>query len=145
MVKLQDEYESYIFIADMHSITIPQDPKKLRDNIRKLLALYLACGVDLVSVGIDQKQHVELARDIAIRFNNKYGETFKVSEPLISRVGTKILDLADPYHKMSKSSSNETPTSQVGSAVVNAVRVALRSGPSTNDSILVRVDKGERV
>lgn len=175
MVKLQDEYESYIFIADMHSITIPQDPKKLRDNIRKLLALYLACGVDpkkntifiqsdnefhaniswllecnsyfgelsrmtqfkdkskkntnftcglftypvlmaadilaydvdLVPVGIDQKQHVELARDIAIRFNNKYGETFKVPEPLISKVGTKILDLVDPYHKMSKSSSNE--------------------------------------
>ena len=46
MVKLQDEYESYIFIADMHSITIPQDPKKLRDNIRKLLAFYLACGVN---------------------------------------------------------------------------------------------------
>lgn len=84
MVKLQDEYESYIFIADI-----------------------LAYDVDLVSVGIDQKQHVELARDIAIRFNNKYGETFKVPEPLISRVGTKILDLADPYHKMSKSSSNE--------------------------------------
>ena len=46
MVKLQDEYESYIFIADMHSLTSPQDPKKLRDNIRKLLAFYLACGVN---------------------------------------------------------------------------------------------------
>ena len=174
MAKLQEEYDSYIFIADMHSITIPQDPKKLRENIKKLLAIYLACGIDpnkntifiqseneyhanvswllecttyfgelsrmiqfkdkstknqnftaglftypvlmaadiliydidYVPVGIDQKQHVELARDIAERFNKKYGNTFKVPEPYINDVGTKIMDLQDPIHKMSKSSEN---------------------------------------
>ena len=57
-------------------------------------------------VGEDQKQHVELARDIALRFNNKYGETFKVPEPLITKVGKRILSLQDPTKKMSKSDSD---------------------------------------
>ena len=174
MVKYQDEYESYIFIADLHSITVPQDPKELHNNIRSLVALYLACGidqkknvifvqseneyhaniswllecntyfgelsrmtqfkdkskknanfsaglftypvlmasdilaydVDYVPVGIDQKQHVEIARDIAIRFNKKFGDTFKVPDVMISDSGTKIMDLVDPLKKMSKSSEN---------------------------------------
>ena len=174
MVENQDKYDSYIFVADLHSITIPQDKDKLKDNIRSLIALYLACGIDpnkntifiqsenpyhtnlswllecntyfgelsrmhqfkekskknenftvglftypvlmaadillydikYVPVGIDQKQHVEIARDIAIRFNKKYGETFKIPEPLISESGTKIMDLVDPTKKMSKSSDN---------------------------------------
>lgn len=66
----------------------------------------LTYDTDYVPVGIDQKQHVELARDIAIRFNNKYGTTFTVPEPLINEVGTKIMDLQDPTKKMSKSSEN---------------------------------------
>ena len=175
MVKMQEEYESIIFIADMHSITIPQDREQLPKNIKSLVSLYLACGInpkqntifiqseniyhanvswllecntyygelsrmtqfkdkskknknftsglltypvlmasdiliydtDYVPVGIDQKQHVELARDIAIRFNNKYGNTFKVPEPLVTAVGTKIMDLQDPTKKMSKSSENQ--------------------------------------
>ena len=174
MVKYQNEYESYIFIADLHSITVNQDPATLRKNIRSLVALYLACGidpkkniifiqseneyhtnmswmlecnayfgelsrmtqfkdkssknanfsaglftypvlmaadilaydVDYVPVGLDQKQHVELTRDLAIRFNKKYGDTFKIPEPLISERGTKIMDLVDPSKKMSKSSEN---------------------------------------
>lgn len=174
MVKYQDMYESYLFIADLHSITIPQDPLELSKNIKNLLALYLAAGIDpkknkifiqsenlyhaniswllecntyygelsrmtqfkdksrknanftsglltypvlmaadiliydidYVPVGIDQKQHVELARDIAIRFNKKFGDTFKIPEPLISTEGTKIMDLVDPTKKMSKSSDN---------------------------------------
>lgn len=174
MVKYQDEYESYIFIADLHSITVPQNPKELHNNIRSLVALYLACGidpdknvifvqseneyhaniswllecntyfgelsrmtqfkdkskknvnfsaglftypvlmasdilaydVDYVPVGIDQKQHVEIARDIAIRFNKKFGDTFKVPDVMISDSGTKIMDLVDPSKKMSKSSEN---------------------------------------
>ena len=175
MVKYQDMYESYIFIADLHAITIPQDVEALSKNTKSLLALYLACGidpkknkifiqseneyhaniswllecntyygelsrmtqfkdkskknqnftsglltypvlmaadilaydVDYIPVGIDQKQHVELARDIAIRFNKKYGETFHIPEPLISTSGTKIMDLVDPTKKMSKSSENQ--------------------------------------
>ena len=174
MMKLQDEYDSYIFVADLHALTIPQDPKELRDRIKRFIAMYIACGLDpnkntiylqseneylpaisylldcstyygeasrmiqfkekskenanfsvglltypilmaadilycdtdLVPVGIDQKQHVELARNIAERFNNKYGETFKLPEPLISTTGTKIKDLKDPTKKMSKSEEN---------------------------------------
>jgi tryptophanyl-tRNA synthetase len=175
MVKMQEEYDSFIFVADMHAITVPQDSKELSSNIKKLIALYLACGIDpkkntiyiqseniyhanvswmlecntyygelsrmtqfkdkskknanftsglltypvlmasdiliydadYVPTGIDQKQHVELARDIAIRFNKKYGDTFKVPEPMINETGTKIMDLQDPLHKMSKSSENK--------------------------------------
>lgn len=173
-VKYQDMYDSYMFVPDMHSITVDQDPKILHERIRKNVALYLACGLDpekntiyiqsenlyhanlswilecttymgeasrmtqykeksknrenvtvglftypilmasdillyspdLVPTGIDQKQHVELARNIAIRFNNKYGETFKIPEPMIPEVGAKIKDLQDPTKKMSKSDDN---------------------------------------
>ncbi len=181
MVKMQDEYESYIFIADMHAITVPQDSKTLHDNIISLLALYIACGidpnknviflqseneyhaniswllecltpygelsrmtqfkdkssknanfgaglftypvlmaadilaydVDYVPVGIDQKQHVELARDIAIRFNKKFGDTFKIPDVKISKSGTKIMDLVNPTKKMSKSSDNPKATIRI--------------------------------
>lgn len=60
-----------------------------------------------VPVGDDQKQHIELARDIAIRFNNKYGDTFKVPEPMIQKIGARIMSLDDPTTKMSKSNPNE--------------------------------------
>jgi len=58
---------------------------------------------DLVPVGEDQKQHLELTRDIAIRFNRDYGETFRVPDPFIPKVGARIMSLADPAKKMSKS------------------------------------------
>ena len=58
---------------------------------------------DFVPVGDDQKQHVELTRDVAQRFNNLYGETFKVPEPYIPKVGARVMDLLDPHSKMSKS------------------------------------------
>lgn len=174
MVINQDKYDSVIFIADMHSITVPQDPEELHENIRSLVALYIACGIDpkkntifiqseneyianiswllecntyygelsrmtqfkdkslkhknftsglltypvlmaadilamdtnVVPVGIDQKQHVELTRDIAIRFNKKYGETFVIPDVMISDSGTKIMNLVEPTKKMSKSSNN---------------------------------------
>lgn len=173
-VKFQDEYDSFIFVPDLHAITVPQDPKILKERIRKNVALYLACGIDpekntiylqsqnvyhanlswilechtymgeasrmtqykdksskgenvsvglftypilmaadillydadLIPVGIDQKQHVELARDIATRFNNKYGESFTLPEPLIPKIGAKIMDLQTPTKKMSKSDSD---------------------------------------
>lgn len=174
IVKLQDKYDSFLFVPDLHAITVSQDPKILKERIRKNIALYLACGVDpnkntiylqsdnlyhanlswilecntyigeasrmtqykdksskgenvsvglftypilmasdillydanYVPVGIDQKQHVELARDIAIRFNNKYGNTFTVPDTLIPEIGAKIMDLQEPNKKMSK--SNDT-------------------------------------
>lgn len=175
MVKYQNDYESFIFIADMHSITMPQDPVYLAKNIKSLLAIYLACGIDknkntiflqsdniyhanaswifeclvpygelsrmtqfkdkkeknanfsaglltypvlmaadillydtdFVPTGQDQKQHVELARNIAERINKKYNKNiFKLPEPLINKNGAKIMDLVDPTKKMSKSSLN---------------------------------------
>ncbi|MBP3920891.1 MAG: tryptophan--tRNA ligase [Bacilli bacterium] len=170
----QDMYESFVFVPDMHAITVDQDPKLLHERIRKNVALYIACGLDpkkntfyiqsenlyhanlswilecctymgeasrmtqfkdksknkenvsvglftypilmaadillysadVVPTGIDQKQHVELARNLATRFNNKYGETFKLPEPMIPSIGAKIKDLQEPNKKMSKSSSN---------------------------------------
>lgn len=171
-VKYQDEYEMYVFIANLHCITEYQEPLQLSKNLTDAIPLYLACGLDpkkstiflqtdvkahaelgyimacntylgelnrmtqfkdktakneknltaglytypclmaadillynadYVPVGDDQKQHVELTRDIAQRFNNKYGETFKVPEPLIAKVGARIMSLSDPSKKMSKS------------------------------------------
>lgn len=177
-VKLQNENQFtdfLIFIADLHAITVPQDKTALRKNIRSLVALYLACGLDpnkvhifiqsevpahaelgwvmqcngyigelermtqykdkkekmvggvsvglltypslmaadillydadLVPTGIDQKQHLELTRDLAMRFNSKYGETFNIPSPYIPKEGSKIMSLVDPTKKMSKSDSN---------------------------------------
>ncbi len=175
-IELQEEYDCYYSIVDLHAITVPQVPKDLRKNTLDLLAIYLACGLDpekctifiqshvpahveltwvlnsisymgqlsrmtqfkeksqkseenlnaalftypvlmaadillyqtdLVPVGEDQKQHVELARDLAERFNNKYSETFKVPEPLIKKEGARIMSLQNPEKKMSKSDDNE--------------------------------------
>ncbi len=203
MVLLQERYDSYLFVADLHSITVPQDPKTLRENIKKLLAIYLACGIDpkkntifiqsenefhtnvswllecntyfgelsrmtqfkdksqkhknftsglftypvlmaadiliydidYVPVGIDQKQHVEIARDIADRFNKKYGLTFTLPEPFISESGTKIMDLQDPYHKMSKSSENQKGVIRLldSLAVINK---KIMSAVTDSDSII---------
>ena len=177
-VKLQNELEDadiLIFVADLHSITIPRDRAELKKNIKSLAALYLAVGldpnkchlfiqsevpehtslsyilecnsyigemermiqfkeksakegasvttglltypvlmasdillydVDYVPVGEDQKQHLEITKVIAERFNNKYGETFKIPEPYIIKSGARIMSLQDPERKMSKSDPN---------------------------------------
>lgn len=177
-VKLQrekEDFEFFIFIADLHSITVYKDKQELRKLIRELAALYIACGLipermnlyiqsevpanaqmayllqcnsyigelermtqykdksrkqetgvtvglftyptlmaadillydaDYVPVGKDQKQHLELTRDIAQRVNNKYNDIFTVPEPLIAEVGAKIASLTDPTAKMSKSDDN---------------------------------------
>src|ERR687893_2557597 len=173
-VEIQDEYENFFCIVDLHAITVPQDPKVLRRKIRELAALYFASGIDpeksvvfrqsrvsghaeltwllncvakvgelsrmtqfkdkaqkggaeaasvglydypvlmaadillynahLVPVGEDQRQHLELARTLARRFNGLYGETFVVPEPMILDTGARVMALDEPTKKMSKSS-----------------------------------------
>lgn len=178
-VNYQDNYELYVFIANMHAITVAQDKTELKKNTKDLIALYLACGLDpnkvtiflqsdvhehaelgwimtcstymgelqrmtqykdkaakgetgitaglftypslmaadillydadYVPVGVDQKQHVELTRNLAERFNHRYGDTFTVPEPLIAKVGAKVYSLQDPTKKMSKSEENPKGT-----------------------------------
>jgi len=173
LIKLQSDKDNeiFLFVADLHALTIYQDPDELRQRIKRFIAMYVACGIDpektkiyiqseneyipviswilecntpygeasrmiqfkekskqnasfsvglltypvlmaadilfcdadYVPVGVDQNQHVEFARDLAIRFNNLYGETFTIPKSLVTQVGTKIKDLRNPNKKMSKS------------------------------------------
>lgn len=176
-IGLQQEYDCYYTLVDLHTITVRQDPAELRERCYEFLALYLACGLDpkrsvlfvqshvaaharlcwvlncytqmgelnrmtqfkdksakhtdninaglysypvlmaadillygadQVPVGDDQKQHLELTRDVALRFNNLYGDVFTVPEPLIPKVGARIMGLQEPTAKMSKSDNAET-------------------------------------
>ena len=174
-VTLSDEYECFYSVADMHSITVRQDPATLKKRARNLIILFIAAGIDpekaciyyqshvsahaeltwilncftymgelsrmtqfkdksakhadninsglftypvlmaadillyqsdLVPVGIDQMQHLEITRDIAERFNNIYGDVFTIPEAYIGKQGAKIMSLQDPTKKMSKSDEN---------------------------------------
>ena len=174
-VELQNQYNSIFCIVDLHALTIPQDPKKLKNAVLEMAAIYLVAGIDpkksiifvqshvsehselawllntitkipelewmtqfkdkseqyknkvnvglfdypvlmaadillyqtdAVPVGEDQKQHIELARTLARRFNNLYGKTFTVPQPLINRETAKIMGLDNPLKKMSKSAAN---------------------------------------
>ena len=179
-IKLQNDYDCIFAAADLHSLTVRQDPAALRKNILSLFAQFLAAGIDpeksivylqssvhehaelawilntfsplgelermtqfkdksakhedninvglldypvlmaadillyksaLVPVGADQKQHLEFARNVAVRFNNIYGDTFVVPEPYIAyTAGAKICSLQEPTKKMSKSDTNENAT-----------------------------------
>lgn len=172
--KFQDDYESFVFIADLHALTLPIDPIELRNNTKDIVAFYLAAGLDpekttiflqsdvsahaevntilqnylymgelsrmtqfkdksqkmnknaiglglfaypvlmcgdillynadIVPVGEDQVQHVELCRDLVHRFNTRYNkEVFVMPQPVIPKVGARIMSLSDPTRKMSKS------------------------------------------
>lgn len=103
------------YMGELNRMTQFKDKSaKHSDNINAGLYTYpvlmagdiLLYQADLVPVGNDQKQHVELARNIAIRFNNAYGVTFKVPEPYIPKLGGRVMSLTDPEKKMSKSDSN---------------------------------------
>ncbi|MDP8972328.1 MAG: tryptophan--tRNA ligase [Actinomycetota bacterium] len=172
-VAVQEQYDSYFCIVDLHAITVPQDPKVLRSNVREMAAIFIAVGLDpersvifrqsrvsghaelawllnciarvgelsrmtqfkdksqrggvesasvglydypvlqaadillynanLVPVGEDQRQHLELTRTLARRFNGLYGDTFVVPKPMILETGARVMALDDPTSKMSKS------------------------------------------
>ncbi len=176
-VDRQNEFNSYIFLADLHAITSYIEPSKLKEAVKNSIAMYLACGVDpsittifkqsdvlehgtlgfimtfqtkmgelsrmtqfkaksslqtkegvdtglfvyptlmvadillydtsIVPVGKDQQQHVELTRDLAERFNKRYGKTFEMPDVYVSPVGNKILNLQNPLEKMNKSDKGD--------------------------------------
>ncbi len=175
--ELQNSTESIFCIVDLHAITVPQDPKILKEKVLEVAALYLACGIDSkkshifvqsenpnhtslawilntitpfgqlermtqfkekmekheanaglfdypvlmaadillyqtdeVPVGQDQKQHIELTRDLAEKFNSKFGEMFKLPIPIIQKESARIMSLQDPTVKMSKSDTNQLST-----------------------------------
>lgn len=102
----------YTYMGELNRMTQYKDKSQRHsDNINAGLFTYpvlmaadiLLYQTDLVPVGADQKQHLELARDIAIRFNNVHGETFKVPEGYFGKVGARVMSLQDPTKKMSKS------------------------------------------
>ena len=174
-IKMQDEYDCYYMIADLHSLAVRNDPEILCKRAMQVLAIYVAAGLDpekntiflqsqvdahvklnwilncytymgelnrmtqfkdksakhadninsglftypvlmaadilvynadLVPVGEDQRQHLEITRDIAERFNSIYGETFVIPEAFISEQGARIMGLQEPTAKMSKSTTN---------------------------------------
>ncbi|MDR2908384.1 MAG: tryptophan--tRNA ligase [Oscillospiraceae bacterium] len=217
-VRLQDDYRCVYSVVDLHSLTVRQEPRELRENTLRSLALLLACGIDpeksvlfiqshvhthaeltwvldcyipfgelgrmtqfkdksgahpeninaglfnypalmaadillyraaSVPVGADQKQHLELSRNTAIRFNNIYGDTFPVPEPLIPKDTGRVMSLQEPTKKMSKSDINpkayvsvldrpETIIKKFKSAVTDSeTEVAFREGKDGVNNLLI--------
>ena len=107
----------YTYMGELSRMTQFKDKSaKHADNINAGLFTYpvlmasdiLLYQTDLVPVGVDQKQHVEICRDIAQRFNSVYGDVFTIPEPLIQKVGARVMSLQEPTKKMSKSDPEET-------------------------------------
>ncbi len=117
--------------------------QKHADNINAGLFTYpvlmaadiLLYQTDVVPVGIDQKQHIEIARDIADRFNSVYGETFIVPEPYISKSGMKITSLTDPTKKMSKSDPNANSYVQIIESRADTIR-KIKRAVTDSDSVV---------
>lgn len=107
--------ECVTYFGELNRMTQFKDKSKGKENVTVGLFTYpdlmaadiLLYDTDYVPVGADQKQHLELTRDIAQRFNNRFGETFVVPEPLINKVGARIMSLTNPHKKMSKSEEDE--------------------------------------
>ncbi len=101
----------------------------------------LLYGTELVPVGADQKQHLELARDIALRFNGRYSDTFKVPEPYIGKVGAKITSLQDPTKKMSKSDANVNAFISMDDDRDTIIRKFKRAVTDSDNRIIASEDK----
>jgi tryptophanyl-tRNA synthetase len=221
-VGLQDEYDAFFCVVDLHAITVPQDPEQLRRRTLVTAAQYLAFGIDparatifvqshvpehtelawalgcftgfgqasrmtqfkdksqkegaeattvglftypvlmaadvllydtdLVPVGEDQRQHLELARDVAQRFNSRFPDTFIIPEPMIPKATAKIYDLQDPTAKMSKSAATEAglisllddpkvTAKQIRSAVTDSereIRYDLENKPGVSNLLTIQ-------
>ena len=99
----------------------------------------LLYDTNLVPVGQDQKQHLELTRDLAMRFNQRYGETFVVPEPFVSKEGAKIMSLADPTKKMSKSDPNPKGFISLLDDI-NVIKKKIKSAVTDSDGV-IKFDK----
>ena len=205
-----DYYDCYYFMADMHTITVRQNPTDLRRRTLEQLAQYIACGLDpekntlfiqshvhqhaelgwvldcyamfgelsrmtqfkdksaknadningglftypalmaadillyqpdLVPVGEDQKQHVELCHTIARRFNGVYGDVFKIPEPFVPKVGARIMSLTNPSAKMSKSENEDTGRVLVMDTPETIMRQFKRAITDSDTENCVRFDR----
>ncbi len=202
--KMQDDYNAYFCVVDLHAITVPQDPAELRQNTRITAAQYLAAGIDenksalfvqshvpahaqlawvlmtltgfgeagrmtqfkdksqkagtdstsvglftypvlqaadillyqpkAVPVGEDQRQHIELTRDLATRFNSRFGETFVIPEGVILKETAKIYDLQNPEAKMSKSGDPKGLVNIMDDSSV--ILKKIKSAVTDNDGII---------
>jgi tryptophanyl-tRNA synthetase len=206
IVQCQHKYETFLFVPDLHAITVPQNSQTLHKKIMETVSMYIACGVDYsldnmhiyiqsenlyhanlawilechtgfgelsrmhqfkmksakhenftsglvtypvlmasdillydakyVPIGKDQKQHVELARDLAIRLNNRYnGDYFTIPEPLIPIKGAKIRDLINPELKMSKSTYNPKASIFLNDSEKN-IREKIMGAKTDSDNII---------
>ena len=123
--------------------------RKHADNINMGLMDYpvlmaadiLLYGTEVVPIGADQKQHLELARDLAMRFNNRYSPTFAVPEPIIPKLGARIMSLQDPEHKMSKSDANENAYISLSDDEAAIIRKFKRAVTDSDNSIRFSSDK----
>jgi tryptophanyl-tRNA synthetase len=208
-VALQNDYDAFYMIVNLHAITVPYEPAILKENVYKVAALYMACGVDpqkstifvqslvpehteltwllnqvtsmgelrrmtqfkdkaddqenasvglfdypvlmaadillyqtnLVPVGEDQKQHLELTRNLAERFNGRFGETFVVPEPHIPTESARIMGLDNPAKKMSKSGAPDNFISILDTPEV--IREKLKKAVTDSDN-QVRYDKEQK-
>lgn len=140
----------FTYIGEMSRMTqFKEKSKKHESNINVGLMTYpvlmaadiLLYGTDLVPVGIDQKQHLEFARDIAIRFNNIYGNVFKVPEPYIAEQGAKIYSLQEPTAKMSKSDSNINGYVSIIDDADSIMRKFKRAVTDSDNKIILSEDK----
>jgi len=210
--KMQDDFNAYYVIVDLHAITVPQDPAELRANTRRTAAQYLAAGIDheksalfvqshvpahaelawvlncitgmgeagrmtqfkdksqksgsdsasvglftypilqaadillyqpkAVPVGEDQRQHLELTRDLATRFNSRFGETFTIPEAVILKETAKIYDLQNPEAKMSKSAGDPKGLINImddSAAVVKKIKSAV-----TDTEGIIKFDRDKK-
>ncbi len=209
-VAMQSEFDCTYAVADLHAITVRQEPAKFRQQIYSTAALLLALGIDpekntmfiqshvsshselawilscytqfgelsrmtqfkdksakhadnvnvglfsypvlmaadillyqsdLVPVGADQKQHLEIARDIATRFNHIYGDVFTIPEPYIPKIGARVMSLQDPTKKMSKSDENINSWVAILDSKDDIIRKFKRAVTDSDNRICVGEDK----
>ncbi len=205
-VAMQEEYNSYVFVADLHGLTTYQEPKEFNERVLELAALFLACGIDpkkttffiqsevdehsvlgyliafqsrvgelarmtqykskkesnfnggvdlglfiyptlmaadillydahIVPVGADQKQHIEITRDLAERFNKKYSDIFVLPDHSIPKIGARIMNLQNPEEKMSKSAPENDKGTLFLLDDLDSIRKKIMSAKTDSDNII---------